>query len=163
MANIKNIERIKNILADEGYSDFYLTDDSFNDCSAEVATQWNAVSWEEGYRSYRDKLPKNKPVTAEYILNRIARQQDRKSINYIKLFRKIPFLKGKTFAIYAASYGIGLEALFMDREDLKKKVSEWLKSNGIDFTTEYSEAGWVYRFKFSQNQENINQIKKVIG
>ena len=87
-----------------------------------------------------------KRLTKEEVLNKIIdKNQDRVQ-------------KG---LFYTTLYGIGLWDFFnstMIHNILDKEMSGFLKSNGIDYKNEYSDAGWVYRYKFTMPIEKINDL-----
>lgn len=59
--------------------------------------------------------------------------------------------------VYATNYGLGYYCLFMNQNkfnDINKKISQFLKSNLINFKNEFSDACLVYRFKFKSLKEN---------
>lgn len=59
--------------------------------------------------------------------------------------------------VYATNYGIGYYCLFMNQfqfNNINKKINQFLESNLIAFKNEFSDACWVYRFKFKSLKEN---------
>lgn len=69
--------------------------------------------------------------------------------------------KVKKYYFYTTLYGIGYFCFFMQKdvfEDTNNKVGKYLKSKGIKFTNEFSEAGWVYRFVIKESQEKHNDL-----
>jgi hypothetical protein len=66
----------------------------------------------------------------------------------------------KRYGFYATEYGIGIFVLF-NTEYVKKAcngMAKYLQSNGIPYANEFSEAGWVLRFKIGiskQAHENL--------
>lgn len=59
--------------------------------------------------------------------------------------------------VYPTTYGLGYYCLFMNQNkfnDINKKISQFLESNLIAFKNEFSDACWVYRFKFKSLKEN---------
>lgn len=62
---------------------------------------------------------------------------------------------------YTTLYGIGLWDFFNSRtshDTLTATLSKFLAENGIKFSNEYSDAGWVYRFRFGTPIEQTNQL-----
>lgn len=61
---------------------------------------------------------------------------------------------------YTTLYGIGFWSIFSSRENKEVAVQlhEYLKSNGIKYTNEFSEAGWVYRFVIKQDVKVHNRL-----
>lgn len=101
-------------------------------------------------------LPKTKLITLEYIIDRL----DQKNIynNLSKYLNKFFNYYG---SIYPTSYGIGVMRLFTDISKVSAKIEIWLKDNNIEYYNEYSDAGWVYRFKISKSQENIKKLQSI--
>jgi hypothetical protein len=65
------------------------------------------------------------------------------------------------FLTYSTNYGIGVWIFFILKTDfakIKQRVEKVLEKNAISFTNEYSDAGWVYRYKFSGNYLDHNLI-----
>lgn len=65
------------------------------------------------------------------------------------------------FFFYTTLYGIGYFVFFMGRkafENTNKKLSEYLESKGINFSNEFSDAGWVYRFVINKDVEIHNRL-----
>ena len=64
---------------------------------------------------------------------------------------------------YTTLYGIGLWDFFNSRhshEILTKKMNDFLQSKNIEYKNEYSEAGWVYRYKINLNITDTNKLLK---
>lgn len=64
---------------------------------------------------------------------------------------------------YTTLYGIGLWDFFNSKqthETLTNKMNEFLKSEKIHYNNEYSEAGWVYRYKFNLDIGKTNELLK---
>jgi len=90
------------------------------------------------------KLPKKKEVTLDYLLSKLNTEKIYK--NFSEKFNKIVKLNGIT--CYPTSYGIGVFVAFAFREsikDIKAKIENALNEHGIEYTTQYSDAGWVFR------------------
>jgi len=63
--------------------------------------------------------------------------------------------------MYSTQYGIGMWNLFMPEQLLKtasNKLETLLKSKGIKFYNEYSDACWVYRYLISGNYIDHNNL-----
>lgn len=98
------------------------------------------------------KAPKNKEVTIEWILGKINQDS-----SYTNLYW---YLK-KHFAsinVYAASYGVGVSTL-CNYKEVGDSVSKKLTDLGLKFRTEFSEAGWVYRFIVGKDKDNIRILQ----
>ena len=60
---------------------------------------------------------------------------------------------------YTTLYGIGMFAYFTrDVKNATKNLSEYLDSKNINYTNEFSEAGWVYRFVINSEVKNHNKL-----
>ncbi|MFT6879130.1 MAG: hypothetical protein ACJARG_000054 [Arcticibacterium sp.] len=62
---------------------------------------------------------------------------------------------------YTTLYGIGTFAFFMSAKALADAtivMRSYLKEKGIEYSNEFSEAGWVYRFVINQKVETHNQL-----
>jgi len=62
---------------------------------------------------------------------------------------------------YTTLYGIGLWDFFnstMVHNLLDKEMGSFLKSKGIEYSNEYSDAAWVYRYKFTMQIEKTNEL-----
>lgn len=140
----------------------HFMDDFMNEASYENATILG-IGWEiengtpSGYVGKDLKAPKKMEVTYEWISDKINKQNV--FVNFCDNFNK--FLRSKGLRGYATSYGIGIESLFVGSKNLKENktsIENELNSLGIKYTTEYSEAHWVFRYKISQSKENIERL-----
>jgi hypothetical protein len=62
---------------------------------------------------------------------------------------------------YTTLYGVGLWDFFNSKnthEILNESMSNYLKSKGLQFKNEYSDAGWVFRYKFNMPIQQINEL-----
>jgi hypothetical protein len=62
---------------------------------------------------------------------------------------------------YTTLYGIGMWDFFnsdMVHNILHKEIDAFLKANEVKYTNEYSDARWVFRYKFNMDIENTNQL-----
>lgn len=102
----------------------------------------------------RLQAPKAKEVTVEWVLSKLNQDSSYKNLyEYLK----------STFNstnIYAASYGVGVDTLF-DKEKEGERVAEKLKKLGLKYRTEYSDAGWVYRFIISKDKDNLKILQAI--
>lgn len=101
-----------------------------------------------------------KETTIEYILDKI--NADKTFKNFSEYFNKLVSNFG--LSAYATSYGIGIFVAIGRRDKIsesKNKVEKLLTDMGIKFSTEKSEAGWVFRYKISRSSENIKLINSL--
>lgn len=101
------------------------------------------------------KAPK-KEIDFNYILSKLNAETI--YINFAKYFEKILNKKFTKISAYATSYGIGLFLPY--KIDIQEIENELLNLN-INFSTERSEGGFVYRFKISKSKENIEKINQL--
>lgn len=61
---------------------------------------------------------------------------------------------------YTTLYGIGYWCIFSTKKDneIALQLHEYLKNNNIKYSNEYSEAGWVYRFKINKSVTEHNTL-----
>lgn len=107
------------------------------------------------------RTPKKMEVTYEWILQKINKENV--FVNFCDKFNT--FLKTKGLRGYATSYGIGIESLFVGSKNLKENqtsIENELNSLGIKYTTEFSDAYWVFRYRISQSKDNIKKLTKAI-
>lgn len=101
-----------------------------------------------------------KETTVEYVLDKINSVKTFK--NFTTKFNKMVSKFG--LSAYATSYGIGIFVAIGFRNSIqesKNQVENLLNELGVKFTTEYSEAGWVFRYKISKASENIALIESI--
>jgi hypothetical protein len=143
---------------------FYLFgfyDDNINAVSPDKATQM-CIHWELPNHNNIGKTIKatKKELTLDNILSKI--NSDKVYTNFCKHFNKLISDMGTA---YATSYGIGFFVALDGRksiENTKQKIESVLTQLGIKFSTEYSDAGWVFRYKISKSFENIQKIEALI-
>lgn len=125
------------------------------------------LGWDENdnYISFGFKPPKNKEVTFDYLMGKLESYLGKESswVNLRDTFAKLlPSLQGR---FYATSYGVGFDTLMMSHEGVMKATNElkqWLEDKGIEFTNEYSDAAWVYRFRIGRSANNLSRINEVV-
>lgn len=108
----------------------------------------------------KDIKSTKKEITLEYILNKI--NNDKTFKNFSNTFSKLIEIPGTS--IYPTSYGIGVFVAFGFRDkinNIKKSIESKLDLLKLNYTTEYSEGGWVFRYKISKSQKNITIINNL--
>ena len=118
------------------------------------------------------KPPANQENLFKVVINSILAYLKRKDIANLKGFdKKVTNLNQDFFEafkiknssyfnhnlVYPTTYGLGYYCLLLNEatfNEINKKISKFLKENNIDFKNEYSDACWVYRFKFKSLKEN---------
>ena len=128
-----------------------------NECKPEEAKQLLISNFEAGIVGKVVSLPKVKEVTVEYVLNKVNQESTFK--NLVDYCTKI--VNNNGISIYPTSYGIGCFIVFGRLRDRIEEISKQLTAKGIEFTNEFSDAGYVYRFKISKSAENIEKLKQL--
>jgi hypothetical protein len=100
-------------------------------------------------------------VTFEWIMNKINKDKVYKSFS--ENFNKILKSKGLVnINAYPTTYGIGIFVFAGTKiPETKKNIENLLNSLGIIYTTEYSDANLVFRYKISKSKENIEKIEQI--
>ena len=63
------------------------------------------------------------------------------------------------YFFYTTLYGIGMFAIFTrDIKSATSVLAEYLKSKNIQYSNEYSDAGWVYRFVINKDVDTHNKL-----
>lgn len=146
-------------LADAGYKIYAWQDDNLYDVNLVNATNIAISSIPyDIYTRYLIKLPAKKLVDFDYIMKSIAKK-DRIDSFYINLSKYMQKIMGQNSAgldIYPTSYGIGVVSIYNRRltGDIQG-VKDMMDKIGLQYSNEYSEGGWVYRFKVSKNAKNM--------
>ncbi len=136
--------------------------DVYNDmdeCKAEEAKQLLISNFNEGIVGEVIKLPKKKEITFEWIMGKLHKESQ-----FISLASHCAKLVPDSgISIYPTSYGIGISVLFAFKgiKDRIKQLEELFTRHSIEYRNEYSEAGYVYRFKLSKASENIEKLKLI--
>lgn len=103
------------------------------------------------------KAPK-KEVTIDWIVSRINSVSVFK--NFSEYFNKIISKYG--LSAYPTTYGIGVFVAVGHHDTInatQKKIEDVLNKLNVQYTTGYSDAGWVFRYKISKSSTNIQHIK----
>lgn len=104
---------------------------------------------------------KSKEITIEYVDKLIAKDKKAYNGTYGKfadaMNRILDKLGYKTkFSVYPTTYGIGVWLFYNWNADKNiKEVEAILKANNVEYYNEYSDKHYVYRFKISKKQANI--------
>lgn len=155
-------EQTIEILEDDFMIVFY--DNDFNEVSIGKATKIHLcqINMEDGYKAktinaYRNETP------LKYILEQFHKDSIYK--NFCEIFKALlPTSLRNSLTCYPASYGIGIFVAIGLRGQIgqtKSEIEKILKDRKIEYTTEYSEANWVFRYKISKSKENIERMKNV--
>lgn len=118
------------------------------------------ISHDNGQMLVKKESVKSKLITLEYILKLVEKNRKAYEGFYGKFAMAMQRLcEGKNMCIYPTTYGIGVLVFynFHAKEDVKV-VEKIMKERSIEYYNEYSEHGWVYRFKVSKKRENMERI-----
>lgn len=142
----------------------------FYDNNANIVKPENATELSVIYRYVGENIElihktikaTKKETTYDYVLNKINSESVYKdfSVYFNQLVKKY------SFSAYPTTYGIGVFIAVGFRESINKakhQIENELNNLGIKFTTEYSNAMYVFRYKISKEQENVNRIKKILN
>lgn len=103
------------------------------------------------------KLPK--AANLEYVLNKMASKEDSVYVNLAKTFKKL-IPQNLRADVYGTTYGIGVT---MQQNIAGKfeidEIADFLKENQIEYSTQWSDANWVYRYVISKSKNNLERIK----
>lgn len=147
-------------LADAGYKVYAWQDNNLYDVPKEKATLLSISTIPyDFYTRYLIKLPSKKMVDFDYIMSAIAKKDrvDSFYINLSKYMQKIMGSNASALDIYPTSYGIGVVSVYNRKitSDIQG-VKDMMDKLGLQYSNEYSEGGWVYRFKVSKNAKNMS-------
>lgn len=153
-------ENLDELLKAEGWSISYW-DKNINDVPKEKAYQMSLSRFDPYYESIAIKLPSKMEVTFDWVMNKINKDKVYKSFseNFNKLLKKKGF---GDINSYPTTYGLGVFVGFGSHiSETKKNIENLLNSLGLTYTTEYSDAYYVFRYKISKSKENIEKIEQL--
>lgn len=167
MANLhKDLENdlkvIGKSIALRNTKDYY--NDNITESEADEITIYNIS---EGFMQfYTYKLPKNKLVDLEWVMNKWSKSTDNTYESFTNNFKKILEAKGykNSLNVYPTTYGIGIFVVFSARgqtNSIREDVESILDEYEIDYKTTTSEAGWVFQYRISKAKENIDKLKLI--
>lgn len=105
------------------------------------------------------KTPKKMEITYEWLMAKLNKESIYN--NFCEYFNQ--FLKTLDLRGYPASYGIGVGCIYNRKlKEHQTAIEGELDRLGIKYSTEYSDAHWIYRYRISQSRENIDRIKSVV-
>lgn len=136
-------------------------DEMFNDQNPQDATRLLIGFTSQGEYIGKPIKATKRETTAGYVFAQISKISEYH--NFCETFQKL-LDEPSSVHVYAASYGLGVSVSFDYKgsvQRLKDKIYALLNGHGIDYKTEYSEAGWVFRYKITQSQANIERIKQI--
>ena len=151
---------LEEMLKQEGFTiSFY--DNNVNEMPKNKAEVISLTKFEPYYENFTLKLPSKMEVSFEWIMNKLSNDKVYKS--FAENFNKILKAKGySNLNAYPTSYGIGVFVGFgRGIEETKNQIEKLLNSLGIQYKTEYSNEGYVFRYKISKSKENIAKINEI--
>lgn len=141
--------------------------------SSENFDYYEGRRWYEAqtlYIEYDGKLivkkenQKSKEITEDYVLKLIEKQEKAYKGLYGQFAVSMQRLLteaglGGRLSIYPTTYGIGVWVLYnwTANKDIEQ-VTNIMQAKGVEYYNEYSEAGWVYRYKVSKRPENLAKV-----
>jgi len=134
--------------------------------SNEDADEITIYSYDNGCTFYSYKLPKTKLVDINWIMNKWNKSTDSTYQSFTENFRSVLDAKGykNSINVYPTTYGIGIFVMMAARDSvtqIHKDVISVLDEHNIDYKTTTSDAGWVFQFRISKSQENIEKLKLI--
>lgn len=141
-------------LKESGYMVMFWDKTGIDQVAMDKASEFTVIRLEP-WNMFRGPMPKRKPFDIDYVLEFVSKKEKIEYINYKAIFDKLQL---PNVGVYNTSYGVGVEVMFSTRKETIEKIEAFLNEHNIVFTNEYSEAMWVYRFKFSKSKENIDRI-----
>ena len=136
-------------------------------CNQIIDRHCRPYEYKKLYIEYDGKLiikkenVKSKEITIEMIDRLIEKNEKAYSGYYGEFARNMQRLLKEnglsgTFNVYPTTYGIGVWVIYnWCAQDDIDKVTKILDERGIEYYNEYSEAGWVYRYRVSKKADNI--------
>ena len=139
------------------------------------ADMWNArhcspYEYNVLYIEYGGKLimkkenVKSKEITVEYVDKLVAKNEKAYAgyygafaLNMQKLLKQNGL--DNKFSVYPTTYGIGIWVIYNWNADKDiSRVTALLDTRAVEYYNEYSEHGWVYRFKVSKRADNLARV-----
>lgn len=122
------------------------------------------------YVEYNGKLfmkkenVKSKEITAEYVEKLVAKNEKAYSgyygtfaLNMQKLLKANGL--DNRFSVYPTTYGIGIWVIYNWNADKDiQRVTDLLDARKVEYYNEFSEHGWVYRYKVSKRADNLARV-----
>ena len=144
---------------------FTLFDNNINEVEASKATEiyigWEKINGELSAGIYKTIKAKKGEITFDWIADKLNSDVLYKS--FAEHFNKIV----SKFGLYGypTTYGIGVFVAVGYRNSInetKTQITNVLNQMGVKYENEYSEAGWVFRYKISKAKDNISKIEAIL-
>ena len=106
---------------------------------------------------------KSKEITKDYVLKLIEKDKKAYKSAYgdftLKMKKILQESKIGGLLVYPTTYGIGVYVYYgLFAGNSIKKLDDILKSKGIEYKNEFSDAHWVWRYKISKKKSNLAKI-----
>ena len=112
------------------------------------------------------KVAKSFVVTEEWVAKVIEKEQKAYSGKYGQFAIDIQKMVSSKFDksilgwVYPTTYGIGVWVFFnWDKDECIRRVREVLDGMNVEYSNEFSDAHYVYRFKISKKTSNRSKVK----
>jgi hypothetical protein len=99
------------------------------------------------------------------VIARVEKESKGRYAEFSNLMQRIVSerIKDYSYLTYPTTYGFGLEAIFNWNFDKQAtEIEALLNEMGVDYTTEYLDARWVFRYKISKAAENQKLIENLL-
>lgn len=121
---------------------------------------------DEQFLYYTYKLPKNKLVDVNWVLDKWSKSTDTTYDTFSKYFKILLDKKGykNSINVYGTTYGIGIFIAFGVRNQLsiiQQNVESIFIENDIQYNKTKSDAGWVLQYRISKSKSNLEKLKKI--
>ena len=114
------------------------------------------------------KCGETNEIFAQRLDRTIAKVEKENTTDYGRFSAVVQQLINKSelrnsFLVYPTNYGIGLWAIYnWNFDEQAKQIENVLENIGISYSTEYSDARWVFRYKLSKTAENKAVLESYI-
>ena len=134
--------------------------------------KYDKFHFKTNYNNFTLKIPKSPENLIKNLVNAYKNSlvYSQRKEEFLKAFQEKNANYFNDYFIYPTAYGFGYFCLLFRKsnfDDLNQKLSDFLKEKNISFKNEYSDAGWVYRYKIKSdkisNQIIVNEIKNIIN
>lgn len=122
----------------------------------------------EGTKLFTRTVQKSKGYNLEDILTWVAKDKRAYSGTFGAFTEKMQGICKdmgylNSWSVYPTTYGIGVWVYYnWNLEKDLKNVADLLNKWGLEYSTEFSDARWVFRFKISKKSINLDKISKAV-
>lgn len=99
------------------------------------------------------------------VIARVEKESKGRYAEFSNLMQRIvnERIKDCSYLTYPTTYGFGLEAIFNWNFDKQAaEIEKLLNEMGVSYTTEYSDAFWVFRYRISKAADNQKLIQSLL-